>query len=475
MLQQAVDFVLNLGPQVMLPIILTIFGLIFRQGFSKSFTAGVTVGVGFVGIFLVIDLLFSSLGPAAEAFVQRTGVDLPIIDVGWPIGAAISFGTQVAPLLIPLVLAVNIALLAMNWTKTMDVDLWNYWHFIFAASVMYYATNNLLLALAVGVITAVIVLKLADWTAPVIEHHFELPGVSLPHTETVNWAPLMYALNRVEERIPGFRDLNVSPEKLTERFGVFGQPMMLGLVLGLLIAVGAGLPLAQILTVGIETAALLTLLPRMVSLLMEGLVPLSEGVRDFIQSRFPGKDVYIGLDAAIVIGHPAGMATALVMVPIVIFMAVLLPYNRMLPLADLAVLPFVVIWPVAVSRGNIVRGLVNGIITMCFIFFFATQFAALATEMGREVGFNFPAEAQGSPISGIDLGAHILPWLIINILQPGQPYFWVAVVGAVLYGLTWWWVRNDIRHQYAAEIAEAEEARAEEKAEAEAEERTGAG
>nr|MDQ3610244.1 PTS galactitol transporter subunit IIC [Actinomycetota bacterium] len=189
-----------------------------------------------------------------------------------------------------------------------------------------------------------------------------------------------------------------------------------------------------------------------------------------------GKDVYIGLDAAIVIGHPAGMATALVMVPIVIFMAVLLPYNRMLPLADLAVLPFVVIWAVAVSRGNIVRGLVNGIITMCFIFFFATQFAPLATEMGREVGFNFPAEAQGSPISGIDLGAHILPWLIINILQPGQPYFWVAVVGAVLYGLAWWWVRNDIRHQYAAEIAEVEEeARAEEEAEAESEERTGAG
>ena len=58
-------------------------------------------------------------------------------------------------------------------------------------------------------------------------------------------------------------------------------------------------------------AAVLVLMPRMVALLMEGLIPISEGARSYIQKRFPGKNVYIGLDTAIVIGHPANMAVAL--------------------------------------------------------------------------------------------------------------------------------------------------------------------
>lgn len=459
MIESAVDFVLGLGPAVMLPIIITLFGVLLGQGFKKSFRAGVTIGIGFVGINLVVGLLFASLGPAAAQFVNRLGIQLDVIDVGWPIGAAMSFGTPVAPLLIPLVLVANIILLALNFTKTMNIDLWNYWHFIFAGSVMYFATNSIPLALAVGVLTSVIVLKLADWTQPVLEHHFGLPGVSLPHTETVNWGPITYLLEKVENKIPGFNKLDVKPETLTKRFGVFGEPMVLGLVLGILIGVMAGLDLAGVLIVGIELAAVMTLLPRMVAILMEGLLPLSEGIRIFIQGRFPNKDVHIGLDAAVVIGHPAGMAVALVMVPIVLVMAAILPYNRMLPLADLPVLPFVVIWAVAASRGNIFRGIVNSIIVMAMIFFFATEFAPLATEIGRSIGFNFPPEAQGSLISGIDLGAHILPWIIIKVMQPGDPYFIAGIVAAVAYGAIWWFVRNDIRKQYASEIAEAEAAR----------------
>ena len=204
-IKTAVDFVLGLGPAVMLPIILTIFGLILGQGLTRSLRAGLTIGVGFVGINLVIGLFFDSLGPAARTLVENFDVQLDILDVGWPIGAAISFGTPVAPLLIPLVLLINMGLIAVNFTKTMDVDIWNYWHFIFAASVAYYAYNNMMLALAVGVVTAIITFKLADWTAPVLEHHFGLPGISLPHAETVNFAPIMYTWNASGPGFPFWR------------------------------------------------------------------------------------------------------------------------------------------------------------------------------------------------------------------------------------------------------------------------------
>jgi PTS system galactitol-specific IIC component len=217
----------------------------------------------------------------------------------------------------------------------------------------------------------------------------------------------MYLMNKIEDHIPGLNKLHADPESIRKRFGLLGEPMMMGLILGMLMAVLGGFDLKGILTLGIQISAGLTIMPKMVALLMEGLIPFSEGARDFIQKRFPGKDVYIGLDAAIVIGHPAGMAVALLMVPISIFMAMLLPYNRMLPLADLAVLPFTMVWAVAASRGNIVRGLINGIVTMFIVFFLATNLADLATVMGHAVGFDFPEGA--NLISGIDAGSHIIP------------------------------------------------------------------
>ncbi|WP_019123665.1 PTS galactitol transporter subunit IIC [Brevibacillus massiliensis] len=450
MIKQVVDFILGLGASVMLPIIMTILGLVLGQGFKKSFRAGLTIGIGFVGIGLVIDLLMNSLGPAAKSMVEAWGLKFDILDVGWPIGAAISFGTVVAPLMIVVGLVLNIVLVSVNFTKTINVDIWNYWHFIFAASVTYYAYHNMFLALLVGAVVIAITLKLADWTAPVVEHHFGMPGVSLAHAETVNFAPITYALNKIQDKIPGLNKVNASPEALSRRFGIFGEPVMMGLILGILIGLLGKYDLKGILTLGVQMSAVLVLMPRMVALLMEGLIPISEGAREFISKRFPGKNVYIGLDAAIVIGNPANMAVALLMVPITILLAVILPYNRMLPFADLAVLPFTVVWAVAASRGNIIRGLINSICTVAIVLFLATNLAPLATTMGKAVGFQFPEGA--SQISGIDLGSHVIPWIIVRLLDPTNPMFFAAIGAAILYALLWLWVRNDIRKQYAKEM-----------------------
>lgn len=443
----AVDFVLSLGPSVMLPIILTIFGILLGQSLSKSFRAGLTIGVGFVGINLVIGLLTDSVGPAAQALVKSLGIKLDVLDVGWPIGAAISFGTPIAPILIPTILLLNVILLAVNFTKTMDVDIWNYWHFIFAGSIAYYATNNMFFGILVACLTAMIIFKLADWTAPVLEHYFELPGVSLPHTETVAWAPIMYTLDRIVSKVPFLNKLQASPEDISKRFGIFGEPLMLGLIMGIVMGILGKYDLKGILTLGVQMSAVLVLMPRMVALLMEGLIPLSEGAREFIQKRFPGKEVYIGLDCAIVIGNPASMAVALLMIPITILMAVILPYNRMLPFADFALIPFLTVWATAASKGNIVKGLINSIIMMAIVLFVGTDLAPLATTMGKAVGFQFPEGA--TMISGIDMGAHIVPWMIIRIIKPTNSKVFIgAIISAIVYALLWWWVKDDIKKQY---------------------------
>ena len=278
-LSAVVLYVRDLGPPVMMPFFITLLGLLLRQGFAKSFRAGLTVGVGFIAINLVVGLLTSVVGPEAMKFADVLGLKLDVLDVGWPMGATVSFAKPIAALLIPVVLGLNVLLVVAKLTRTVDVDLWNYWHFIYTGSLVQLATGSATLGVLAACVTALVVLKLADWTAPAVEHHFGLPGVSLPHTETVTWAPLMYALERVEQRIPGLARLRVDPAGIRRRLGLLGEPILIGALLGLFIGALGSIPrwrehhygawAKDVLTLSVTMAAVLVVLPKVVAILME--------------------------------------------------------------------------------------------------------------------------------------------------------------------------------------------------------------
>lgn len=87
---QALQTIVNWGAPVILPIIIAIFAMILGAGFKKSFVAGLTVGIGFIGLNLVTGLLGDTLGKAAQVMVKRFGLSLVTLDIGWPAASAIS-------------------------------------------------------------------------------------------------------------------------------------------------------------------------------------------------------------------------------------------------------------------------------------------------------------------------------------------------------------------------------------------------
>src|SRR5690606_22182598 len=109
----------------MLPIVIFILGLVLGLKPGKALISALTVGVAFVGLGLVIGLLIGALDPASQRLIANTGLQLDVVDVGWGVAAAIAFGTAVGALVIPLAFGVNILMLAMRWTKTLNVDMWN--------------------------------------------------------------------------------------------------------------------------------------------------------------------------------------------------------------------------------------------------------------------------------------------------------------------------------------------------------------
>ena len=140
----------DLGKLVMMPIIITLIGLVLGAGFGKSFRGGLTVAVGLLGL----DVATGLLGPLATAVGQMSanlGLSLSTVDIGWPAAAAAAFATQVGSLIIPVCLLVNIIMIVTQTTQTVDVDIWNYWHFAFTGSLITAVTGSLPLGLVAAV------------------------------------------------------------------------------------------------------------------------------------------------------------------------------------------------------------------------------------------------------------------------------------------------------------------------------------
>lgn len=414
-------FITDLGPSVVLPVLITLFGLALGLKFGKAFRAGVTIGVGFIGINLVIGLLGGQVGPAAKAMAENFGVKLSVVDVGWPSSAAIAFGSTIGAIIIPLGLVVNIVLLVTSLTRTLDIDLWNYWHSAMIGALIAAMTGRYWLGLVGAAVHLAVILALADITAPWVQKYFNLPDISFPHGTSAPYGLLAMPLNWVFDRIPGFNKLDATPQGIQKRFGVFGETLTMGLFLGLIIGVLAfpfkhpRADFIAILTLAMSLAAAMFLLPRMVAILMEGLMPISEAARKFVQKRFPGRRFYIGLDSAVAVGQPSVIATALILVPISLLMAVALgPVgNHVLPLVDLATIPFIVAIMVPVFRGNIVRSVIGGSILIGLGLFIATWIAPTFTKVAVDSGFKL-GEGQttisslvdgANPLTGFYMGA----------------------------------------------------------------------
>ncbi|WP_368993860.1 PTS galactitol transporter subunit IIC [Caldifermentibacillus hisashii] len=438
------DFLVNFfrtiqdaGAVVMLPIIITIFGIIFRLSFAKAFRSGLTVAIGFAGINLVINLLKGSLGSASQAMVKNWGIKLDILDVGWGSIAAVTWGSPIIAILIFAILAVNILLLVLNRTDTLDVDIWNYHHMAIVGIMVYFVTHNIWLALLSTIVMAVITFKLSDWTAPLVEKFFGLPGVSLPTVSALSSVIIAAPLNAIIDRIPGLNKIDFSLKDAQKYLGIFGEPMMIGLFLGGIIGFLAKYPVADIMRIAVEMAAVLVLIPKMISLFAEGLMPISEAAQKFTQEKFKGKKLLIGLDAAVIVGNSSVITTSLVVIPLTIVLATLLPGNRVLPFADLAVVAFRIAMVVAIARGNLFRSILIGLVVMSAVLYGGTITSPVLTELAASVGLDVGG---GGLITSFAATSLTVSFLVFEAFIH-NPIIWVPVL-LIVIGAVWFYIEK---------------------------------
>jgi len=404
---------MGLGAVAIMPIIILILGLVLRVGFPKSLRAGFTVGIGFVGIYTIMGMLATNLGPATQAMVERYQLSMTVVDVGWPITSAITWASIVVPLVFICVLIVNVIMVYFGLTKTMDVDIWNYWLFMFGAALVYHQTGSLALGVIAGVVSAIIMFKLADFAYPYTKDW--LPGVSFPHGTSVVWLPIIVGCNWLIDRIPGLNKLKADPDRFQEKFGVFGEPLFIGLVLGALVGIMAGYPVSDVFVLAIYMGAVMVIMPKMIAIFMEGISVISRAAQEFLSKSkiFKGREVLIGIDAAVLMGYPGVITTGIIIIPVMILIAFILPGNRVMPFVDLVNLAPWFAFATICSKGNVVRGVIISAVLCCFTLWIATDLAPLVTLMGHDVGFSFPEGA--TTISSLCTGNLFVSYIVTKI------------------------------------------------------------
>ncbi|MDO4679780.1 MAG: PTS transporter subunit IIC [Aerococcus sp.] len=411
----------DLGASIMLPVIIFVFAIILKIKPGKAFTAGLTVGIGFVGLNLVIGLLTDTVGPAASAMVDKFGLSLQTIDVGWPAASAIAYGTILGAMAIPVGIIVNLILLLLGLTRTMNIDIWNFWHIAFSGSIVYMITNDFALGLFTMVTHSLLLYFVADVSAKDIEETYGLPNMTFPQGASIAGYITAKPLAWVFDRIPGLNHVHLDSDTIQEKIGVLGNNTVIGVIIGLVIGLLAGYDVKETLTVGVNTGAVMMLMPRMVSLLMEGLTPISERANELLQNHFPDRDLYIGMDSALAVGQSSVLATSLILVPVTLLLAVILPGNHVLPLGDLATLPFMIALMTAVFRGDVLRSLLGGIVHVIVSLYIATWAAPYITQAAQASGFDLKGATSISVLS--DGGA----WSTILFGGLSQWIGWIGV------------------------------------------------
>ena len=217
-------------------------------------------------------------------------------------------------------------------------------------------------------------------------------------------------LDKLYSKIPFINNSELDIKKLQNKVGFIGDPVIIGAILGIILSLLAGYGFKDSANLVMGVCAIMVLFPRMIKIIVEGLMPLSEAAKGFFAKHFSGKEVYIGLDSAVTLGHPTTMIIGTLIIPITLVIATILPGNKVLPLADLAFAAFYICMATIIHKGNILKTLISGIINMIGILYIATWVSPYFTTLAVQGGVS---EA-GQEVSSLWAG-NVFDFIIANL------------------------------------------------------------
>ncbi|MGL4760642.1 MAG: PTS galactitol transporter subunit IIC [Sarcina sp.] len=411
------NFFTVFGAPVFLPIVIFIICKALKMSVKKSFLSGLYAGVGLQGFMLLIGAFTPIIMPVVKQMVTSTGINLPVLDLGWQTTAIIGYSSKIGLIFFAFAIIIQLVLFATRFTNIfLPSDLWlNYTYMVWGAMV-YIATKSFGLAMLFMIVILLFSILNFEVICKSWSKYYKYPNCTIISTHNTEPTVLLYILDPLFNKL-GFNKIKFDPEYMKERMGIFGEPGTIGLFLGILIGILGNVKRlntmaawGQIMQLGIVLAALLIIFPKVSEIFAKAFLPMAEAVEKRLKSNeVKGREWYIGVDDATGYGEPATLITGTILIPIIIFMALILPGNKTLPMVDLVALPFMVEAVIAMTKGNILKTTIVCGIWYSAGLYMCTAIAPIYTQAAVAAGIAIPAGAlmitsfnmMAQPIAGL--------------------------------------------------------------------------
>ena len=254
--------------------------------------------------------------------------------------------------------------------------------------------------------------------------------------------PFAIAINKFLDKIPGINKINIDAEGMKKRFGLLGEPLFLGVIVGCAVGAFARYDLPKVLMLGIQMGAVMELIPRITGLFIEGLMPISDATRQLISRKFKNSEgLNIGMSPALVIGHPATLVVSLLLIPVIIILAVVLPGNEFLPLASLAGMFYLFPLVLPITKGNVFKTFIVGLVMLVIGVYFVTNLAPAFTLAAQDVYAQTQDAAVKIPegfssAAALDFASSPFSWIIYH-LTVSLKYIGIAVLVFFTGAMMW--------------------------------------
>ena len=381
--QDVINYILDLGSAIFVPLIILLLGLIAGMKFKKAFMSAITLGIAFTGMSMVIGFMSNAVSPASEALAKNTGLNLPALDLGWTGAASITWSWSYAFIFFAVVLGVNFIMLIFNWTKTLNVDMWNVWGKALTAYLVYFVSGSLLAGFVTAIIQVILELKMGDMFQRHIEDLTGIPLVTVTHLMNIS-AVLLLPINVIMDKI-SFFNRRADTKALKKKIGIFSENSVMGFLIGLGLGLAAAYGVSGSLNLAIQIATAMALFPMISKMFMQSLSPLADAMSEMMKKRFKDREIYIGLDWPILAGRTEIWVAAILLVPVFIGYSIVLPGNAVLPLAGI-INYSIAVGGLLLTGGNLVRMLIMGVISMPIYLYAATYLTPILTGLADRTG-----------------------------------------------------------------------------------------
>lgn len=430
------------GAAIVVPVMIFIVSLFLKVSPKRAFFSALRAGVGLTGFGWIISAFTPLVTKYIQQMVDTAGLNLPIVDIGWQTGSLTAFSSSIGLSFFVFGLLIELLLFLFGITRVfVPSNLWNNFGYMIWGTMAYAATGNFILSFAFMIFVLLYSLIMSEVVAERWSEYYRVKNATINSIHNIETLIPALVLDPLWNLI-GINKVKLNPESLKTKLGIFGEPMTLGFLLGMIIGILGSLKnLASleawggILGFAMSLAAVMTIFPLITGVFASAFGPLAEAVEKNKKKESEEEDGladkkrwFIAVDDGVGFGEPATIIAGLILVPIMVLISLILPGNRALPVVDLIAIPFMIEAMIAVSKGNILKAILNGIVWFSLGLYAASALGPIYTEAVQQYGAVLPAGVV--LIMSFNLLAHPLTALVFFAWISGNP-LWIGVTIAV--------------------------------------------